>query len=107
LAWLVRKLADAPGAVTASQLAAEYKVTTKTIYRDVRILRAMGLEIATNMQERDGVAFPNGFTLLRGICPFCNRETGRATLGAIERTAPEAGARGAARPTGPVVPAPG
>ena len=88
------EMARAPHGITARQLAArgEMEVNPKTIYRDIEILRRLGVAIDSQYE-----GWPiSGYALHNCKCPFCNHET----LNTIKTSAPNAAAE--ARRTGGV-----
>ena len=71
MVWLYNRLRAASRPVTAGQLAAEYEVSSKTIYRDLEALRQAGA-IETSI-IRDGFSV-RGFVLAKAPrCPWCNK----------------------------------
>jgi hypothetical protein len=54
-----------PVPITARQMAEEWEVSTKTIYRDIAALRQVGVNVVTHCGGHPG------FTLASDACPFC------------------------------------
>lgn len=74
---IYKRLQDASGLVTLAMLASELEVSTRTIQRDLDLLRSCGVITASN---RDGFSF-QGLKMVKGVCPFCERRIAHRNKG--------------------------
>ncbi|WP_195269224.1 YafY family protein [Eubacterium sp. 1001713B170207_170306_E7] len=80
------------GQMTASQLAAHFEVSVRTIYRDIDRLSLSGVPIYTNVGKNGGIALMDGYTLDKSILSDAEQSeilTALQTLQAVEYPDPD------------------